>query len=44
MGETIKYTLDESGLPETWYNIAADLPEPPAARAPSRDGPARRPR
>ncbi len=30
MGETVKYTLDESRLPEAWYNIAADLPEPPA--------------
>ena len=30
MGETVKYTLDESKLPEAWYNVAADLPEPPA--------------
>ena len=30
MDETVKYTLDESRLPEAWYNIAADLPEPPA--------------
>ena len=30
MGETVKYILDESRLPEAWYNIAADLPEPPA--------------
>ena len=36
MGETVKYTLDESRLPEAWYNIAADLPKPPAAGAPSR--------
>ncbi len=28
MGETVKYILDESRLPEAWYNIAADLPEP----------------
>ena len=28
MGDTVKYTLDESKLPEAWYNIAADLPEP----------------
>jgi tryptophan synthase beta chain len=28
--ETVKYTLDESRLPEAWYNVAADLPEPPA--------------
>ncbi len=25
-----KYILDESIIPERWYNIAADLPEPPA--------------
>ena len=30
MDETVKYTLDESRLPEAWYNVAADLPEPPA--------------
>ena len=24
-----KYTLDESRLPEAWYNLAADLPVPP---------------
>jgi tryptophan synthase beta chain len=30
MDETVKYTLDESQLPQAWYNIAADLPEPPA--------------
>ena len=30
VGETVKYTLDESELPEAWYNVAADLPEPPA--------------
>ena len=29
MGETVKYTLDESKLPDAWYNLAADLPEPP---------------
>ena len=29
MGEQVKFTLDESRLPETWYNIAADLPSPP---------------
>jgi tryptophan synthase beta chain len=28
VGETVKYTLDESRLPEAWYNIASDLPEP----------------
>ena len=30
MAETVKYTLSESELPEAWYNVAADLPEPPA--------------
>jgi tryptophan synthase beta chain len=29
MGEQVKFTLEESGLPEAWYNIAADLPSPP---------------
>jgi tryptophan synthase beta chain len=28
MSETIKYLLDEGRLPEAWYNLAADLPEP----------------
>ncbi len=28
MSEPIKYLLDESDLPDTWYNINADLPEP----------------
>ncbi len=27
--DTIKYTLSESQIPKFWYNIAADLPEPP---------------
>lgn len=27
--DTVKYVLDESDLPKQWYNIAADLPEPP---------------
>jgi len=26
--ETVKYVLEESRLPEAWYNIVADLPEP----------------
>ena len=30
MTETIKYTLPEDQLPKFWYNIMADLPEPPA--------------
>ena len=29
MSDTVKYVLDESRLPEAWYNIAADLPAPP---------------
>ena len=29
MSDQVKYALDESRLPEAWYNIAADLPEPP---------------
>jgi tryptophan synthase beta chain len=29
MSDTVKYVLDESRLPEAWYNLAADLPEPP---------------
>jgi tryptophan synthase beta chain len=28
MSDTIKYALDESQLPQAWYNLAADLPEP----------------
>jgi tryptophan synthase beta chain len=28
VGETVKYVLDESRLPDAWYNIASDLPEP----------------
>jgi tryptophan synthase beta chain len=30
MSETIKYVLSEKDIPRTWYNIMADLPEPPA--------------
>src|SRR5512134_4115615 len=29
MPDQVKYVLDESRLPEAWYNIAADLPAPP---------------
>ncbi len=29
MDDSIKYLLDESRLPRTWYNIAADLPVAP---------------
>ncbi|MBI4541200.1 MAG: TrpB-like pyridoxal phosphate-dependent enzyme [Gemmatimonadetes bacterium] len=28
MSETVKYVLSEGRIPEAWYNIAADLPEP----------------
>ncbi len=29
MNSTIKYVLDESRIPKSWYNIVADLPCPP---------------
>ncbi len=29
MSDTIKYVLPENRIPETWYNIVADLPSPP---------------
>src|SRR5579885_2315307 len=29
MSDLTKYVLDESRLPEAWYNIMADLPSPP---------------
>jgi len=29
MSETVKYLLDESRIPKTWYNLNADLPSPP---------------
>ena len=29
MSDQVKYVLDEKHIPEAWYNIAADLPEPP---------------
>ncbi|MDD5601154.1 MAG: TrpB-like pyridoxal-phosphate dependent enzyme, partial [Actinomycetota bacterium] len=31
MGERTKFVLDENEIPEQWYNIQADLPEPLAA-------------
>jgi len=31
MSDTVKYLLDEKDIPKHWYNIAADLPEPPSA-------------
>ena len=30
MSDTIKYLLTEDDLPKQWYNIVADLPNPPA--------------
>jgi tryptophan synthase beta chain len=30
MTDTVKYLLDETRMPTAWYNIAADLPRPPA--------------
>nr|WP_294512812.1 TrpB-like pyridoxal phosphate-dependent enzyme [uncultured Rhodopila sp.] len=29
MGGTVKYILDETKIPRDWYNIVADLPQPP---------------
>ncbi len=29
--DRLKYQLDEEEIPKSWYNIAADLPEPPPA-------------
>ncbi len=28
MSDSVKYLLDETRIPKSWYNIAADLPEP----------------
>jgi len=28
MNDTVKYLLDESRIPKTWYNLQADLPRP----------------
>ena len=28
MSDKIKYFLEESKMPKTWYNISADLPKP----------------
>ena len=30
MNQQIKFLLQESDIPQTWYNIVADLPHPPA--------------
>ena len=29
MGDSVKYLLDEDRIPKAWYNLVADLPEPP---------------
>jgi tryptophan synthase beta chain len=29
MSDTVKYLLDETRIPTTWYNLVADLPRPP---------------
>ena len=29
MSDQVKFVLDERKLPDAWYNLAADLPEPP---------------
>jgi tryptophan synthase beta chain len=40
MSDTVKYVLDESKLPEAWYNLAADLPAPlPAVLHPGTGAP-----
>lgn len=31
MSDQLKYQLDESRIPKHWYNVVADLPEPPPA-------------
>ncbi|PPK68412.1 TrpB-like pyridoxal phosphate-dependent enzyme [Actinokineospora auranticolor] len=34
MSEHVKYLLSEDDIPRTWYNLAADLPDPAAPRHP----------
>jgi tryptophan synthase beta chain len=29
MSDSIKYLLDETRIPKSWYNLMADLPTPP---------------
>ena len=29
MSESVKYVLEESRIPKSWYNLVADLPSPP---------------
>ena len=31
MSDSVKYLLDESRIPKTWYNLVVDLPSPPPA-------------
>jgi len=31
MSDSVKYLLTEDRMPKTWYNLVADLPEPPPA-------------
>ena len=28
MGDQVKFVLDETHIPKSWYNLAADLPKP----------------
>ena len=35
MSAQVKYTLDETQIPKSWYNIAADLPAPPLVLHPA---------
>ena len=35
MSDQRKYFLEESKMPKTWYNIAADLPEKKDSSAPA---------
>ena len=30
MSDQVKFLLNEDDIPKDWYNIVADLPEPPA--------------
>ena len=29
MTDSVKFLLEESQIPKTWYNLVADLPKPP---------------
>ncbi|PPQ37034.1 tryptophan synthase beta chain [Rhodoblastus acidophilus] len=39
MSAQVKFTLDETQIPKYWYNIAADLPTPPAVLHPATQQP-----